>query len=123
MPYHIRAIVMRSLFLTLLCGSIASAVTFGQKDDFQDGTTMGWVEGVPSPNPPTNVANGGPGGAGDRYVQNVASGGAGAGSKQIMFNQAQWAGNYVAAHVTQVDGLFANFGTTTLSVRFAIEGG
>ena len=34
-------------------------------DDFQDGSAQGWGSGAPNPNPPINVANGGPIGAGD----------------------------------------------------------
>jgi hypothetical protein len=99
------------------------AVVFGQLDDFQDGTTMGWSEGLPTPNPPTNIPNGGPNGTGDRYLQNIATGGLGAGSKQVMFNQLQWAGNYVGTSVTRVSGMMANFGTTPLHMRIAFNGG
>lgn len=62
------------------------AIFFGQVDDFQIDSTMGWEEGSSSPNPPTNVRNGGPNGVGDAYLENRSSGGAGAGSKQVMFN-------------------------------------
>src|SRR3712207_4557029 len=59
----------------------SKAVTLGQVDTFQDGSTMNWQEGGNSPNPPTNVASGGPAGAGDRYLENDSSGGFGAGSR------------------------------------------
>jgi len=92
-------------------------------DTFQDGTTMGWVEGAISPNPPTNVANGGPGGVGDRYLQNIASGPpSGAGSKQIMFNRTQWAGDYAAAGITRIDAMVNNLGANDLYLRLALEG-
>lgn len=97
-------------------------VSFGQLDDFLSGTG-GWVEGAPSPNPPVRVSDGGPGGAGDPYLLNVASGGFGAGSKQIMFNQSQWTGDYAAAKITRVTLQLANFGTTPLSIRLAFTGG
>jgi hypothetical protein len=90
-----------------------AAIVFGQLDDFQGGTTMGWSEGFPSPNPPENVATGGPGGAADRFLRNVSSGGFGAGSKQVMFNTNQWAGNYNAAGITRISAWVANFGDTT----------
>jgi hypothetical protein len=100
-----------------------AAVVFGQVDDFQDGTTMGWSEGASTPNEPAN-ASGGPGGAQDLYVRNVSSGGiGGAGSKQVMFNGAQWAGDYNAAGVTRVSGWAANFGGTTLHLRVAFSNG
>jgi hypothetical protein len=126
-PQKIRALAARSVGVTVLLGAAGSAaradIAFGQLDDFQGGTTMGWMEGAPSPNPPTNIANGGPNGAGDRYVQNVASGGGGAGSKQIMFNQTQWTGNYGAVHVTRLNMMLANFGATALPMRISVQGG
>jgi hypothetical protein len=101
----------------------ASAISLNQIDDFQDGTTMGWQEGTSSPNPPTNIPSGGPAGAGDAYVQNISSGGFGAGSKMIMFNDAQWTGSYNAAGVTRLTADMANQGATTLHMRVAIRGG
>src|SRR5438046_275304 len=123
MRYYIRALLLRSLAIAMLSSTPLWAITFGQIDNFQDGTTMGWSEGGPSPNPPTNIATGGPGGAGDRYLQNIASGGFGAGSRQVMMNSVQWTGSYSTAHVTQIDMMLANFGGASLPVRFAIEGG
>src|SRR5262245_24440293 len=101
----------------------AFAVVFGQLDDFQNGTTMGWQEGFPSPNPPTNIPNGGPNGVGDAFLQNVCSGGSGAGSKQIMFNVMQWTGDFNTQNVTRMSGMSANQGTQTLHMRAAIRGG
>ena len=98
------------------------AVVFGQLDDFQNGSTMGWDEGAASPNPPVNVAGGGPGGAADRFVRNDSAGGFGAGSRLVMFNQSQWAGDYNAAGVTRVSGWVANFGSDALHVRLALAG-
>jgi hypothetical protein len=104
-------------------GAARAVIVFGQFDDFEDGTTMGWSHQFPSPNPPTNVPDGGPQGAGDNYLQNISNGGAGAGSRQVVFNQAQWAGNYVSAGVTRITGFMRNFGTTDLFMRLAVEGG
>src|SRR5688500_16552807 len=87
------------LACSLLLTSTASAVTFGQLDNFQSGTTAGWDHGSRSDNPPTDIPTGGPAGAGDRFLRNVSQG-SGAGSRQVMFNQAQWTGNYSAAGVT-----------------------
>ena len=82
-------------------GAIArAAITFGQLDDFQSGMTTGWQQGAISTHPTTVVATDGPGGAGDAYLQNVSTGMFGAGSKQVMFNMAQWSGNYATAGVT-----------------------
>lgn len=116
-----------SLFIAIVFLQFAAhsraAVSFGQIDTFQDGTTMSWNEGVSSPNPPTNVSTGGPAGAGDRYLQNISSGGSGAGSKMVMFNDVQWTGNYNAAGVDRITAQMANLGSSTLHMRIAIRGG
>src|SRR5580765_6962808 len=111
------------IFCLLAVPLCALAINFGQVDTFQDGTTMGWQEGTPSPNPPTNVPSGGPAGAGDAYVQNISSGGFGSGAKMVMFNDAQWSGSYNAAGVTRLTADMANQGATTLHMRVAIRGG
>lgn len=111
------------LFVTWCAAPARAALVFGQVDAFQDGTTMGWSEGASTPNEPAN-ASGGRRGASDLYVRNVSSGGfGGAGSKQIMFNGAQWAGDYNAAGVTRIGGWAANFGTTPLHLRVAFSNG
>jgi len=121
------ALIAQSVGVAIALGAAQQAaraqIIFGQIDDFQDGSTMNWIEGVPSPNQPVNVANGGPNGAGDRYLSDISSGGAGAGSKQLMFNDVRWTGDYNAADVTRATGMMANFGATTLSMRYALQGG
>jgi PEP-CTERM motif len=94
----------------------ASAVTLGQIDDFQDGTTDGWTTGHVTP---ANISNGGPAGAGDRYLQPTSSGGFGADSKLVIFNASQWLGNYSGAGITSVGMDLANFGAQALSMRLA----
>ena len=84
---------------------------------------MGWNEGFPSPNPPVNIASGGPAGTGDNYLQNVSSGGFGSGSAQVMFNDDQWSGNYLAAGVTEIQAQMANFGDSELFMRIALVDG
>ena len=117
---------MAWITLVVLAGLLAladpalAAVTFGQLDDFQNGSTMGWAEGVPSPNPPTHAASGGPRGTGDGYLENVSSGGFSAGGKMVMFNNDQWAGDYAAAGVTRIDASLANFGPEPLFMRVAL---
>ena len=96
------------------------AVMGGQVDDFTSGTTAGWGEGGPSPNPPTNLATGGPAGVGDAYLQNTSAGGFGAGSRMVMFNTTQWTGDYLAAGVLQIEADMANLGATPLEMRIAI---
>jgi len=99
----------------------ALAITAGQIDDFENGTEQGWDEGNPSPNPPVNVASGGPQGANDNYLRNV-SGGAGDGSRMVMFNRAQWTGNYNAEGVETIRMWLVNEGNTAMQIRVAIRG-
>ncbi len=108
--------------MLVACSPAAIGAVLGQVDDFEDGSTMNWMEGGPSPNPPNNVVSGGPSGANDNYLENVAAGTAGPGSRQIMFNQNQWAGDYVSAGVNRIDAMMANFGNSDLVMRVAIEG-
>ena len=114
------------LLLSVAASSrLVMAISFGQFDTFQDGSTLNWREGLfnPSPNEPTNVPDGGPAGAGDAYLEDISSGGFGAGSKMIMFNQNQWIGNYTAAGVDRITAQMANFGPSALHMRIAIRGG
>ncbi len=99
------------------------AISPGQVDTFQDGTTMFWEEGTPSPNPPTNIPTGGPAGTGDAFLENISSGGFGAGSRMLMYNDVQWTGNYNVAGVNRLTADMANFGATILHMRVTIRGG
>ena len=112
-----------ALAASLFAVPTARAISFGQIDTFQNGTTAGWQEGPSSPNPPTNVANGGPAGAGDHYLEDSSSGGFGGGSRMTMFNTSQWVGNYVSAGVNRVTMQMANFGSNTLNMRVAFRSG
>jgi hypothetical protein len=67
-------------------------------DTFQGGTLLGWGGGAS----PTNIATGGPAGAGDRYLQVTGSGAGGAGGVPATSNGVQWSGNYSAAGVTAI---------------------
>ena len=111
------------LFLFGALPRVSAAITLGQADTFEDGTTQGWNEGGQSPNPPTNVPTGGPEGAGDHYLQNVSSGADSAGGKWILINASgQWAGNYSSAGVTRIQVDFLNLGPDTLTMRLAFLG-
>src|SRR3954453_1019060 len=114
--------------LAIICLLLATrfsdaAIVFGQVDTFEDGTTINWQEGASSPNPPTNVPTGGPAGNGDHYLQNISTGGFGAGAKMVMFNLAQWTGDYNQAGVNRITLQMANFGATDLYMRVAFQSG
>ena len=109
------------LGLLFLCSS-SEAILINQVDTFQDGATMGWINGFPSPSPPVNIVNGGPLGLGDNYLENSSFGGTGAGSGMTLFNQTQWTGNYLSILVTQITADFANFGDSPIFLRLALQG-
>ena len=118
------------LLTCLLQPSLVSAVTFGQIDNFQDGTFQNWGVGniFGNPFPPEIVLNGGPAGAGDHYLLLTADGGAGGpipdpASKLAVINQTQWAGNYLAAGVNAITMQVRNFGATDLSLRLYVADG
>jgi hypothetical protein len=101
----------------------ASAVTLGQVDDFEDGTTQGWVVALQGANPPaatlpTNISSGGPAGANDNYLQLTSLGNYGPGGKLIAINVSQWTGDYIAANVLGISASVINLGATDVSLRF-----
>jgi hypothetical protein len=119
---------MRTVGAALLALSLALAVapaqalTTGQTDTFQDGTTNGWFAGggpigQTPPVPPANVATGGPAGAGDAFLAITATGTSGPGSRLVAINTLQWAGDYVAAGIGAIAMDVINLGTTDLSLR------
>jgi hypothetical protein len=116
-----RALACALLLLAtaILPGSLAALPL--TPDTFEDGTTQGW--GVPglSPNPPANVATGGPGGAGDNYLQLVATGTPAAGGRLAVLNSSQWAGNYLDAGITSISMHVNNFGPDSLVLRLLFE--
>ncbi|MFL6594939.1 MAG: hypothetical protein ACJ8HQ_05795 [Chthoniobacterales bacterium] len=121
----LRYVLGACALISLIAASPRSdaAIVFGQVDTFEDGTTMNWQEGASSPNPPTNVPTGGPAGNGDHYLQNISTGGFGAGAKMVMFNLAQWTGDYHQAGVNRITLQMANFGATELYMRVAFQSG
>ena len=115
-----RIVALASL---VLCAQAFGAV-IGQVDNFEDGTTQGWLVGLlgsPHPAPPVNVSDGGPQGAGDNYLKLTSIGGVGAGNRLVAINLAQWAGNYTAAGITTISMDLLNLGTTDLSIRLYLE--
>jgi len=98
---------------------LCMGVTFGQIDTFQDGSTDNW--GDPAGNS-SNISNGGPAGAGDRYMQ-VVSGSFGGGSHMVTMNNAQWIGDYFGAGVNEITMNIKNFGSSAIPIRIAIREG
>lgn len=97
----------------LLCASMASkAITVGQIDTFQDGTTQFW-EGAQ----PENVPTGGPSGVDDKFLKITSIGGSGPNSHLATKNTGIWSGDWKAAGATGIRLNVFNFGTTTLELR------
>jgi hypothetical protein len=101
----------------------ALALPVGSVDTFEGSTTEGWlinVLGVGGNVPqPVVVPTGGPGGAGDGYLQLTADGGNGPGGKLVALNLNQWAGDYGNVSGIRMD--VRNFGATDLALRLLFE--
>jgi hypothetical protein len=110
------------LAAVLTASAPAAAVTLGQIDDFQDGTTQGWTSGGINPNPPINVPDVGPAGLGDDSLQITSTGILGPGSRFVAFNGTQWAGNYPSVGVDMIVLDINNTGAVTLNLRVALDG-
>lgn len=110
------------LAAVLAAAAPAAAVTLGQIDDFQDGTTQGWTSGPINPNPPINVPDVGPAGPGDDSLQITSTGVFGAGGRFVAFNGAQWAGDYLTAGVDMIVLDINNIGAVSLNLRVALDG-
>ena len=109
--------------LLLLLVRPADAVIVGQIDDFQDGTTANWTNGaIIGITPVTNIATGGPAGAGDRFIQ-ITSDGSGPGGRLTVFNRDQWLGDYVSGGIKAVEVDLRNQGAVNLSIRLAFKNG
>jgi hypothetical protein len=122
----LRYVAPALLLAAFLQASPARANLIGQIDTFEDGTTQGWVVGVvfnpPHPAPPTNIPTGGPGGAGDAFLQLTAVGGQNVpGNRLSVLNLSQWAGNYTAEGVVAIRMDVNNFGPDPLALRLLFE--
>jgi hypothetical protein len=111
------------LIAALLQAAPAAAITVGQIDTFEDGTTDNWLVGVlgaPHPAPPQNISLGGPAGVDDNFLQLTAVGGAGAGSRLSVINLVQWSGNYLATGITAIVMDVKNLGPSDLALRLLV---
>jgi hypothetical protein len=108
------------LFLPLLLGQELAAVTLGQIQPFDD-PVSGWVTGVgPMIGTPIDVplnSTGGRTGDDDPYLNIIATGGTGPGSRLSAQNFDIWSGDYLAAGVNQIRMDVRNFGSTDLALR------
>jgi hypothetical protein len=119
LSWHILASAFLSAAMTILPAS-AAAIPI-TPDTFEDGSTMGWHVPGPSPNPPANIASGGPAGVGDNYLQLVATGVPAVGGRLAVLNSSQWTGNYLAAGITSIRMDVNNFGPAEVILRLLLE--
>jgi hypothetical protein len=113
----------------LLLPSPASADPIvGQVDDFEDGTTQGWLINLlgmgnpPAEALPINVSTGGPGGADDSYLRLTSLGGQTAGGRLVALNlDTRWTGDYLSAGVAAITMDLINLGTSDISLRLLFE--
>lgn len=102
--------------------TIHAAPKLFQLDDFETtGSTQNWTNG-PTATDPANITTGGPNGANDNFLRVTSRGGSGGGSRLIVFNQTQWAGNFFNTQINSVEMDLKDFGTTPLSMRIAFKG-
>jgi hypothetical protein len=126
--------VFASLAFVALC--LAASPTMadpvvGQINNFEDGTTQGWIISIgpfnPTPPfPPANVPTGGPAGVGDNYLRLTSTGIGGPppnpNSRMAVINtSSQWTGNYLAAGVNAITLDVINLGATDLHLRLLFE--
>jgi hypothetical protein len=101
------------------CSGVLRAVEVGHIDDFESGTA-GWTGAGPSV-----VDSGGPAGDGDAYLEVVAGGGNGPGSRASTYNiGSAWIGDYAAAGITSIDLDLMNVESSSgpLSMRLVLFG-
>jgi len=112
----LRVVVLLALASLTASTALSAPITI---DDFEDGTTEGWIVGAPPegshPNPPENIPTGGPAGADDAYLQIQATGGDGPGSRLSVQNFSQWTGDFTG--VTAIGMDVNNFGPDDLTLR------
>ncbi len=116
--------IITTSILSMFATSAALAVSTGQIDTFENGTTENWVVnllGSGSPPPaalPVNVPTDGPAGDDDNYLLLTALGGAGSGNRLSVINfMNQWAGDYVGSGIDGIRMHVNNLGTSDLDLR------
>jgi hypothetical protein len=91
------------------------AITVGETDAFS-ANTEGWQQGKPAN---LRATSGGPAGANDAYLRIGSNGSNDEHGKVVVFNGAQWAGNYLSAGVNAISMNANNFGASNLTLRLA----
>jgi len=112
------AVMALALALALALAGSARAVTLFQVDKFDAGVA-GWSEGSATPNAPQVADTGLSGGA---YLSNASGGGGGPGSRMMMWNDAQWTGDFMGTGVVGIEFDARSVGVQPIDFRFAFSG-
>jgi hypothetical protein len=112
MPRKSLMAITAVILVSVAVPTVAHAIVFGQVDTFQTGSTAGWTS-----NRPPTIVGGGPGGAGDKYLQTTSPGGSGSDGILGLSNTTQWKGDYLSSGVTAVSMDLCNLGAVDLQMR------
>ena len=133
MVYILRKLRCRSLPACMLLfstfalqSSAALAVSVDLVDANWDSTLLGWEMGSTTVTDANmaSIADGGPAGTGDSFLQVLSTGSAGAGGRMTFYNRTQWTGNFTAAGITAIAMDLNNISSSeALNLRLAVNGG
>lgn len=114
--------VLPTAFALLLAPSAWAIPTAVQ--DFEGGTTQGWIAGGgpigAAPPVLPALATGGPAGPADHYLRIVSTGSPGSGGQLMAINREAWDGDYLASGLTNVTADLRNFGPSDLYIRLLV---
>lgn len=133
MIYHLNNKRLTALTISMIClmcllqPGATRAITVGQIDDFEDGTLQAWKMGANdvTASHMTNIADSGPAGPGDNFLQVVSHEVETTGGNRLtFFNKTQWTGDYLSSGITEIAMDVKNFSSSeVLNLRLAINGG
>jgi len=123
MTTHIRLLIGGLIIGTLFLAPLPAAQVI-TVSDFQDSTADGWQVDQPAQQvAPQVISDGGPGGAGDAFLELTSLGGNGPGSKLAVFNQSpDWTGDFSLLGATAVEVDMRNDSGRTLNMRLVLFG-
>ena len=113
---YLYVVVIFSLF-----SNLSFCIVVDQTDNFQNSTTQDWATGTVNPNQTTLMTTGGYRGAGDFYIRQISIGGFGAGKALVIFNDVQWAGDYINANVHFISMRVNNTGSNNLTLHLGFS--
>ena len=109
------------LAAVMVAPTLGAQPSAGDRDDFEDGTTQGWVvgggiPGIGHPAPPQVLPDGRLGPL-DHFLRLTSLGGNGAGSRMSALNFSQWTGDWLASGWSGIGMWARNSGPDDLYLR------